>query len=56
MLTLALSSHEIVVVVSPDPASITAAYALIKHICGIIRISSIFTYWSTRLVPKLKHR
>lgn len=34
MLTLALSTHEIVVVVSPDPASITAAYALIKHTCG----------------------
>lgn len=34
MLTLALSTHEIVVVVSPDPASITAAYALIKHICA----------------------
>jgi flagellar biosynthesis protein FlhG len=33
-LPLALSSHEIVVVVSPDPASITAAYALIKHISG----------------------
>lgn len=31
-LLLALSSHEIVVVVSPEPASITAAYALIKHI------------------------
>jgi flagellar biosynthesis protein FlhG len=34
MLTLALSTHEIVVVVSPEPASITAAYALIKHTCG----------------------
>ncbi|PTR09001.1 flagellar biosynthesis protein FlhG [Nitrosospira sp. Nsp5] len=34
MLSLALSSHEIVVVVSPEPASITAAYALIKHISG----------------------
>jgi flagellar biosynthesis protein FlhG len=34
MLTLALSAHEIVVVVSPEPASITAAYALIKHTCG----------------------
>ena len=34
MLTLAHSIHEIVVVVSPDPASITAAYALIKHTCG----------------------
>jgi flagellar biosynthesis protein FlhG len=34
MLTLALSTHEIVVVVSPDPASITSAYALIKHTCG----------------------
>lgn len=34
MLTLVLSTHEIVVVVSPDPASITAAYALIKHTCG----------------------
>jgi flagellar biosynthesis protein FlhG len=34
MLTLAHSTHEIVVVVSPDPASITAAYALIKHTCG----------------------
>ena len=33
-LPLALSSHEVVVVVSPDPASITAAYALIKHISG----------------------
>jgi flagellar biosynthesis protein FlhG len=31
-LPLALSSHEIVVVASPDPASITAAYALIKHV------------------------
>lgn len=34
MLTLALSAHDIVVVVSPEPASITAAYALIKHTCG----------------------
>jgi flagellar biosynthesis protein FlhG len=34
MLTLAHSTHEIVVVVYPDPASITAAYALIKHTCG----------------------
>ncbi len=34
MLALALSTHEIVVVASPDPASITAAYALIKHTCG----------------------
>ena len=34
MLTLALSTHEIVVIVSPDPASITAAYALIKHTCS----------------------
>lgn len=33
-LPLALSSHEIVVVVSPDPGSITAAYALMKHISG----------------------
>ena len=33
-LPLAHSSHEIVVVVSPDPASITAAYALMKHISG----------------------
>ena len=34
MLTLAHSIHEIVVVVSPEPASITAAYALIKHTCS----------------------
>ncbi len=34
MLTFALSTHEIMVVVSPDPASITGAYALIKHTCG----------------------
>ena len=34
MLALALSTHEIVVVVSPDPASITGAYALIKHTSG----------------------
>ena len=27
-------AHEIVVVVSPEPASITAAYALIKHTSG----------------------
>lgn len=33
-LPLALSSHEIVLVVSPDPGSITAAYALMKHISG----------------------
>lgn len=33
-LSLALSSHEIVVVVSPEAASITAAYGLIKHISG----------------------
>jgi flagellar biosynthesis protein FlhG len=33
-LSLALSSHEIVVVASPEAASITAAYALIKHING----------------------
>jgi flagellar biosynthesis protein FlhG len=33
-LSLALSSHEIVVVASPEAASITAAYALIKHIGG----------------------
>ncbi len=39
-LPLALSSHEIVVVVSPDPASITAAYALIKHISGHPRKAS----------------
>lgn len=40
MLSLTLSDHEIVVVVSPEPASITAAYALIKHIsgdCGVQR-------------------
>ena len=34
MLSLTHSDHEIVVVVSPEPASITAAYALIKHISG----------------------
>lgn len=34
MLSVSSSSHEIVVVVSPEPASITAAYALIKHISG----------------------
>ncbi len=34
LLSLTLSSHEIVVVVSPEPSSITAAYALIKHISG----------------------
>lgn len=40
MLSLNFSDHEIVVVVSPEPASITAAYALIKHIsgdCGVRR-------------------
>ncbi|PTR16443.1 flagellar biosynthesis protein FlhG [Nitrosospira sp. Nsp2] len=31
-LPLALPSHEIVMVLPPEPASITAAYALIKHI------------------------
>lgn len=34
MLPLTLSSHEIVAVVSSEPASITSAYALIKHISG----------------------
>ena len=34
VLPLTLSNHEIAVVVSPEPASITAAYALIKHISG----------------------
>lgn len=34
LLSLTLSSHEMVVVVSPEPSSITAAYALIKHISG----------------------
>lgn len=34
LLSLTLSRHEIVVVVSPEPGSITAAYALIKHISG----------------------
>lgn len=32
LLPLNCSSHEVVVVVSPEPVSITAAYALIKHI------------------------
>jgi flagellar biosynthesis protein FlhG len=32
LLPLTFSTHEILVVVSPDPASITGAYALIKHI------------------------
>lgn len=32
LLPLNCSSHEVVAVVSPEPASITAAYALIKHI------------------------
>ena len=32
LLSLNFSSHEVVVVVSPEPTSITAAYALIKHI------------------------
>lgn len=32
LLPLAFSTHEILVVVSPEPASITGAYALIKHI------------------------
>lgn len=34
LLSLNFPSHEVVVVVSPEPASITAAYALIKHISG----------------------
>lgn len=34
LLPLNFSSHEVVVIVSPEPASITAAYALIKHISG----------------------
>lgn len=33
-LPLVFSSHEIVVVVSPDPSSITAAYGLIKYVKG----------------------
>jgi len=34
LLPFNFSGHEIVVIVSPEPASITAAYALIKHISG----------------------
>jgi flagellar biosynthesis protein FlhG len=34
LLPLNCSSHEVVVAVSPESASITAAYALIKHISG----------------------
>jgi flagellar biosynthesis protein FlhG len=35
LLPLTLANHEILVVVSPEPASITAAYALIKHISSV---------------------
>ncbi|MDN5751972.1 MAG: AAA family ATPase [Nitrosospira sp.] len=34
LLPLNVSSHEVAVIVLPEPASITAAYALIKHISG----------------------
>ncbi|SEO51124.1 flagellar biosynthesis protein FlhG [Nitrosovibrio sp. Nv6] len=34
LLPFTFSTHEIVVIVSPEPPSITAAYALIKHISG----------------------
>ncbi len=36
-LPLNVPGHEIMVVISPDPASITAAYALIKHNSGRIK-------------------
>ncbi|MDN5836666.1 MAG: hypothetical protein L0H12_04860, partial [Nitrosospira sp.] len=34
LLSLNVSSHEVAVIVSPEPASITAAYALIKYVSG----------------------
>lgn len=37
LLPLTFSTHEILVIVSPEPASITAAYALIKHISSHYR-------------------
>lgn len=37
LLPLTFSTHEILVIVSPEPPSITAAYALIKHISGHYR-------------------